>query len=252
MKLYTLGTGSCAISPTRHNVSTLLEQGDNLYLFDAGSPADALMTRANKDIAKLRAVFVTHMHLDHVGALPNIVRAVSGLEKPEQPIFVFLPEARGYTSLNAWLEATHTRIDKKLFRFLETTKSPNLYEDESITVGALPTDHIKGDMPISYAYTVDSKEGSVLLTGDLSCDLRDYPAMALERDFDVCVCEATHYAPEDAVDLFSQSRFGQLILTHIHTPWQSKKAKASLRALYHKLPFPVWIAEDGAEYTIRP
>jgi ribonuclease BN (tRNA processing enzyme) len=251
MKLYTLGTGSCTINPTHYNTSTLVEINDSLYLIDAGTPVDASIIRAEQNIKNLRAIFITHMHLDHVGGLPNLMRAVfDSSEKPEAPVSVFLPESSAYDALYSWLKAARVRIDNSLFQFKVTSATPNLYSDENIVVEAIPTDHIPNDPPITYAYTIESSEGSILATGDLCSDLHDFPAVALERNFDVCVCEATHYQPEDALSLFSNLKIKHMILTHIHTPWQTPAGQTELREAYQALPYPVDIAFDGAEYSI--
>ena len=66
MKITTLGTSHGDATYCRFNSSTLYESAGNLYLIDCGEPADALLIRANKETWKLKAIFITHMHVDHM------------------------------------------------------------------------------------------------------------------------------------------------------------------------------------------
>lgn len=255
MKLFTLGTSSCAVNPTRFNSSALLQAGNNLYLFDAGSPCDALIVRAGHRLRDIRAIFITHMHLDHIGGLPNLIRAIS-MEKSdpaESPVIIYLPEASGYQALQQWLSCTHAVINDRLFEFkVISSEDPNIYQDENISVTVFPTDHIPTTPTVTYAYGVYSSRGNILFTGDLSADLHDMPDTAYKDQFDVCLCEATHYDPGLVYHLFQRFSCKRLILTHVHTTWQSDSGAAELLAFLDGLPYPLEIAFDGAEYRITP
>ncbi|WP_347350436.1 MBL fold metallo-hydrolase [Intrasporangium sp.] len=54
-------------------ISTALVVGEDVYLVDAGYGAGAQLTRAGLDMSQLRAVFITHLHSDHVVDLPGLV-----------------------------------------------------------------------------------------------------------------------------------------------------------------------------------
>ena len=76
MKITTLGTSHGNHTYCRFNSSTLFEIGPRSYLVDCGEPVNGLMIRAGKSFHPLRAVFVTHMHEDHVGGLPDLIKAL--------------------------------------------------------------------------------------------------------------------------------------------------------------------------------
>lgn len=248
MEIITLGTGSCALSQTRFNASVLLETEGELYLMDAGSPVDALLCRAGKDITRLRAVFVTHMHADHVAGLTTLVRATAMRGKRQDPLMIFLPEKNVAEAFHSWMKVMRVCPYEEVVTFY-TVEPGMLYRDVHIEVQAIPTAHIAEDEPITFAYALRGEGKKLLYTGDLCSDLHDYPACLQKEYFDLCILEATHYQPEAALPLLHASRLGALVLTHVHTPWQSKSgADALLRAL-DGLPYPVHLAYDG--FTLR-
>lgn len=77
----------------RQGISTAVKVGDRHYLVDLGMGAARQMTRANLDIRDLGAVFITHMHSDHLTDLANLV--LFGMyrfdEPPSMPIKILGP-----------------------------------------------------------------------------------------------------------------------------------------------------------------
>ena len=87
-------------------------------------------------------------------------------------------------------------------------------------------------------------------------NLQDYPEIAYEMDFDACICEATHFKPEVAVDFFKKSRFKKLIFNHVSENWNIRVGNAwsvengekNLLEYYKDVPYPIYIAHDGDEF----
>lgn len=72
----TLGTvGGPITSPERSQPANVLLHGGNAYLIDAGDGAAQQLGKAGISLANLRAIFLSHLHLDHTGG----VAAVLGL-----------------------------------------------------------------------------------------------------------------------------------------------------------------------------
>ncbi|MDE7441435.1 MAG: ribonuclease Z [Muribaculaceae bacterium] len=72
-KIHTLGCGSA--KPTlRHQPScTVVEHRDNLFMVDCGEGAQLAFQRQRLRFSRLRHVFLTHLHGDHVLGLPGLV-----------------------------------------------------------------------------------------------------------------------------------------------------------------------------------
>src|SRR5687767_12308359 len=76
-----LGAGGAFASLTRHNPSVALLRGSDTHVFDCGEPAAALLYRSGIAVTSVRNVFISHMHLDHVGGLPQLVHAIRLLSR---------------------------------------------------------------------------------------------------------------------------------------------------------------------------
>ena len=80
MKIHFLGT--CAGTepmPARKHSSTAIELNDTLYFFDAGEGCSYTAHNMGLDLLKIRAIFISHPHLDHVGGLCNLLWTVRKL-----------------------------------------------------------------------------------------------------------------------------------------------------------------------------
>jgi len=93
MKLWFLGTG--AGRPAKHrNVTAvafqLPEPSSNWWLFDAGEATQHRLMEVPLKLSKLEAVFITHLHGDHLYGLPGLLSTRS-FEGGETPLTLYGP-----------------------------------------------------------------------------------------------------------------------------------------------------------------
>jgi ribonuclease BN (tRNA processing enzyme) len=250
MRITTLGTSHGDSTYCRFNSSTLFESNGALYLIDCGAPCEALLCRKKKDFSKIRAVFCTHMHDDHVGGLTELIKILLKYPKPEQHTTIFLPEEGSKEALLGWLTAMHIKVKDELIEF-KLTKPGDIYRDENIIVTAYPTDHIPSSpvKPCTFAYIIAEGDKRLLHTGDLWVDFHDYPKILLDEHFNLLLCEATHYKPETALNLFAQSKIDRLIFVHIGNAWHGE-GESKLLNYFKSFPYPVAVAHDGDEFDL--
>ncbi len=257
MKITTLGTSHGDSTYCRFNSSTLYEVGEASYLIDCGAPCEALLCRNGKDNSRLRAIFCTHMHDDHVGGVTEMIKILEKYPKPEQHTEIFFPEKGAAEALIGWLRALHLEIKPELIGF-SLTRAGEIYSDEFIKVEAYPTDHIpfSSVKPITFAYIITEKAtGKRLLhTGDLWVDFHDYPQILLKEHFDLLICEATHYRQTTAAPMFEKSLIDRLIFNHIGNEWHGDDGEARLlelcRGFQTSKGIDVSIAHDGDEFIL--
>lgn len=265
MRIHTLGTSHGDSTFNRFNSSTLYETNDGvLYLIDAGEPVEGLIRRKGLNINDLRATFISHMHHDHAGGLSGIMKQVVKYEVCRNQIFsLFLPEENAIEPFKNYLSSLRINANSKIVEY-KTVTDGVVYEDENLVVTAIRTKHLHTisdfeGTPCSFAYVLYFKKENinVLHTGDLNGSFEDFPQIAFEEEFDVCICEATHYKPEDAAPKFEKAKFKKLIFNHITEAWHIRigigwsidNGEKKLLEYYKDVPYPVFIAHDGDEYV---
>lgn len=243
MELTFFGTSHGAPEVGRFCSGTLLETGGLSYLIDCGAPVDALMLNAGKKFEILRAIFITHMHEDHMGTLPAMVKEF-GLYHPSSRCDIFFAEEEAIAPFLAWEAAMHWRSVPDRIA-LKSAHEGVIYDDGNIRVSGILTDHIK-DYP-SYAYAIEllNENKRILFSGDMRADLADFPKAAWEEHWDCIVSELTHYRIENCMDILTKCDTDKLIFNHKIS--YNINAYASLK---EQFPFETVIACDGDRFTI--
>ncbi|OGV68846.1 MAG: hypothetical protein A3K19_01815 [Lentisphaerae bacterium RIFOXYB12_FULL_65_16] len=249
MQITTLGTSHGDHTYCRFNSSTLFETGGRSYLVDSGEPVNGLMIRAGKPFAALRAVFVTHMHEDHVGGLPDLIKALVKYPTAGQRTEVYLPEAAAISALDQWLTAMHVAWPSPVVQ-VHVGKEGLVFDDGTLRVAAVPTGHMRAWQVPSFGYVLEAEGKRVVATGDLRGDFSDFPAAARETPSDLCLCEVTHYDPAKAVPVLMACPIRRMVFTHVHNPWHGADGEACLREILAPLPYPFAIAHDGDVFEV--
>ena len=101
-RVVTLGTAGGPVwwlgerAGERCGISTAVVVGDRIYLVDAGTGVGRQMMLAGLPIENLQAVFITHLHSDHVVDLGSL--ALFGMmgftQSPDKPVSIFGPGDR--------------------------------------------------------------------------------------------------------------------------------------------------------------
>ena len=90
LEAFVLGCGGMMPLPYRHLTSVLVRREGELFLFDAGEATQISIRRLNLRWKKITAIFISHMHADHVTGLPGILMLNSQVDRQE-PLYIFGP-----------------------------------------------------------------------------------------------------------------------------------------------------------------
>ena len=257
MQITTLGTSHGAPTHSRYQTSTLLELDGPAYIIDAGEPAAATLWRLEKDLTLLRAAFITHMHGDHVGGLPQLVKIIyQRFADPDRTFTCFMPPEGKYPFLS-WLAAMHIPPEAVGFDLqVKGIAQPGLiYEDEYTTVTAVNSGHMDPQRGSGFSFIFDiagqpapGDRRRIAFSGDQPSDFHNLGDILTEH-VDVLVMEMTHIRPERVLPFIGERDIGRLILNHIHDPWHDE-GEAVLRGICEQhLSFPSDIAHD---YDVFP
>ncbi len=84
LKVFLCGTSSPLPAPSRAQACIAVLAGESLYLIDAGAGYAQVAALGRLPLERLKAVFLTHFHSDHIAAIPefNLNSWVAGRPKP--------------------------------------------------------------------------------------------------------------------------------------------------------------------------
>ena len=153
MELFFLGTGSGVPSKER-NVSSLvlrlLEERGTTWVFDCGEGTQQQILNTNIRPRRIEAVFITHLHGDHIYGLPGLLSSRS-FQGGETPVTVYGPRGlKEYIDISLRLSGTHLRYPL----YIEEVEEGELFEDEQFIVEAIKLEHGLD----SYGYILKEKD----------------------------------------------------------------------------------------------
>lgn len=181
-KLVLLGTGTPNAEPFASGPSSAVVVDGNAYLVDFGPGVVRQCAKAyEKGVSalhpkNLKVAFCTHLHTDHTAGYPDLIFTPWVLER-DVPLKVFGP--KGIRSMTEHIEQAYAvDIDFRINGFEKanpegykvdvTEIQPGVvYQDELVTVTALPVSH--GTLE-SYAYLFETPDRKILISGD-TCPL---------------------------------------------------------------------------------
>jgi ribonuclease BN (tRNA processing enzyme) len=175
-----LGSGAGFATRDRFNTSIAVLSGSKTYILDCGEPCSALLFRAGIDPLSISGIFISHMHPDHVGGLPQLlfsmylparssqskhrawsihfndpwyaeslnfptpeVRRTRGTEYRRTGVTLAVP-AEAVDPLKGFLTSVYLADEVLPFDLdILPIRRGSLYRDENIEVYAEPNDHLR-------------------------------------------------------------------------------------------------------------
>ena len=173
IKVTLLGTGTPLPIMERFGPSILVQAGSEYLLFDAGRGCLQRLRQLNISYDKLNAIFLTHLHSDHIVGLPDLWLTGWLTSKRATPMKLFGPTGIDEMIKNlqkAFVFDINIRIeDDKMpeegSKFLvKEMEEGVVYEKNGVKVIAFKVDHY----PIvpAFGFRVEYNGHSVILSGD--------------------------------------------------------------------------------------
>lgn len=91
MNIVFLGTGAPFPTKERNVTSIAVQLGSDAILFDCGEGTQRQILHANLSFMKIRRIYISHMHGDHIFGLPGLVQTM-GLNNRTAPLEIIVPQ----------------------------------------------------------------------------------------------------------------------------------------------------------------
>ena len=225
-----LGTGTPQLSATRFGPSTLVQAGGLNLVFDAGRGASIRMAQSGISPGQISALFITHLHSDHVNGFADVWMA-GYRPHPEGrtgPLQIFGPvgtKQLGDNVMIAFQADSDLRgrggripVNAEKIEMHEIVNDGVVFDEAAVTVTAFRVSHVE----TSFGYRVDYNGKSVLMSGDTSFDQN---LIAHGQGVDLLVHQVRmrppgadngiHTSPEDAGRVFAQTGTKAGVYSHI-------------------------------------
>lgn len=283
LELIVLGSGGPAALGRAGSSYLVLLDGRPRILVDAGPGSFARLGEARVPIDALDLILLTHLHADHAGELPGIIkaRAVSSAEPIRFEIYG--PAGRAAQKDTAAFPATSRFVElmfgaEGAFAYLKDFSAPvsfkttdlpvtgaaaraarTIYAQADLTIRAVAGHH--GDAP-AIIYRIDYRGHSIAFSGDIDAsglpaladiaqgaNLLVFDAVVLDPPGSPEVLYSLHSPPHAIGALAQRSRVGQLLLSHL-SPAVTENRKAVLASIAQHYRGRVTFAADGMH--LRP
>lgn len=260
-------------------ISTLVEAGDDHFLFDAGRAVMQRLVQTGLPMNAVSKLFLTHLHSDHIVDIPDLLlMGWSGPPARRVPLEVWGPE--GTRDMMAHLEQAFA-FDIHIRRDVDEHAPPSgiqviakdisegsVYAKNGVTISAFLVDH--GPVKPSYGYRMDYGGRSVCLSGDTRPSANLVEAC---RGVDVLIHEAIdedvvrklvqsdqelvdaivghHTTPEQAAEIFR--RVGPRLAVFSHIPPASAILERTRRSYSGRVEYgqDLMVIDVGADVVVR-
>ncbi len=227
LQMTLLGVGTAVPDPDRENTHMVWEAPDGLLLIDAGGSTYQRLLRANLDPMKLRAIFLTHAHPDHINGLPVLLFQLSlaGFQQA-LPIYGNAPTLQRVQKVVEAFDLGSHQIP-----VVWTEVRPNVevpLESQYYRLTTVPTAHSAPCLALRFEER-SSKRALVYSADTEPCDA----VQALAHGAIVLIHEATtpepfpgHTTPLQAGQVAAAASVEHLVLVHFSPRWTMSAAQA--------------------------
>ena len=238
MKITFIGTADGIPRKGRKLSSSMIETAGGVYFVDMGCQVADLMVARDIPSESVKAVFITHMHGDHVSGLFQFADLYDWAFKGDPK--VYLPRRSAAPIFSECLSA----LGHEAMTSFETVKEGPFYDDGELRAAAVPTTHIAD----AFAYIIEAEGKRVFFSGDFNArDIESFQsALSDGKPTDALVIEGAHPDSRLLQPMIEAIRPGRVRFNHV-APYRLEH----IAELAASLPdFDIAISEDGMEIEI--
>lgn len=197
--------GSCSGTepmPDRHHTALALEHDGQLFFFDAGEGCAHTAHVIGLDLLRVRHIFLTHSHQDHVGGLGHLLWTIRKLSVRQglaalPDIEVHTPAPRQFAALLDYLRETEGGFACNFAIHCRPLQAGSLTPADGLLVEAQPNGHL--GVPAdgrwrSFSYRLTCNGKRLVFSGDVK-HIGELDNWTAECDW--LLMESGHHAPAE-------------------------------------------------------
>ncbi len=279
LSVVVLGSGGPGAVGRASSSFLVLLDGTPRILVDAGPGSFARLGETGLPFGAVDTILLTHLHADHAGELPGLVKARAVAVRSDITFRVFGPRGHAAGSDAAYFPSTSRLIDllfgkQGAFSYLtdfsghidfsvkdlaatpvKGAKPESILSENGLEIHAIPGHH--RDAP-AVIYRIDYRGHSVTFTGDIDSNgwpdletiakgtnLLVFNTVVLDPPAAPPILYTLHTAPTDIGRIAKDTGAGKVLLAHLSPATDGNRAdvEASIRKSYAG---PITFAEDKA------
>ena len=250
--------GSCSGTepmPGRHHTAWTLEYKGKLYQFDAGEGCAYAAYLGGVDLVNLRALFISHPHIDHTAGLPHLlmVRRKTAIRRKiplaVEPLPIYTPSPTLIEALMDFMTASACgKVDYRTSGRIAIRRVTDgvIFDDGAIRVEALHNKHCgipEDGNWLAFSYKITAGDKKIVFSGDIKSIDEMSPFLG---DCDILLMESGHHRPWEVAAAIRKNpnwKVRRLVFLH-HGRDILERPLESARLCCEAWGAPVEIADD--------
>ncbi|HUY00643.1 MAG TPA: ribonuclease Z [Candidatus Deferrimicrobium sp.] len=216
MKIILLGTGTTLPQKNRNAAGLLIQIFEDFLLFDCGNGILRQIENSGVDFTKIKFIFISHLHVDHISDLPILLKAI--LMRGElNNIKIFGPSTIK-RRIEVWFTEIYSYLNKILKKIEIEEFNQNLIETRNWKVQVFPVKH--GIEAFGFKIIVDNKK--IVYSGDTGfCEelieaAKNADILIHECSYPTALGKEGHTTPLEVGQIANRSEVKKLVLTHFY------------------------------------
>jgi ribonuclease BN (tRNA processing enzyme) len=252
-ELIVLGSSSGTPTQRRFPSAYALRVMSKLFLLDCGAPVSTLLYRYGFDPIEVRAIFLSHWHMDHIANL-GLLLSQNHQRKRPRSLNVYGP--RGTRGKIQRLLLDSFIFSDELHYPLNVTniKTGETYKEGLIRVTFFKTQHLErpkyktyfGSKAVACGMIINGPGWRIVYSGDLESPAELAPYV---KGCDLLIHEMAHHAPESVAEFVAVAKIPHVLISHLGLEFDEAPEKI-VAAFAGRYDGDLIVAEDGTRVQL--